>query len=134
MEKLAISGQCHCNSIQFEAKVDPQRVRICHCNDCQIISGSAFRINLPTRAQDFKLTSGELKTYIKTAESRNKRALCFCETCGTQIYSTSVDAPSEFNLRVGTINERKKLIPQSEQWESEAMPWTKNILSACQLC
>ena len=129
MSKLKVTGQCHCNNIRYTAVVDPERVRICHCNDCQIISGSAFRINLPVKVTDFKLQSGVLKTYTKVAESGNKRALCFCSNCGSQIYSTSVEDPQEFNLRVGTINERKSLPPQSQQWESEALPWTENIFN-----
>jgi len=126
---MKITGACHCKKIQFKATIDPLKVRICHCNDCQIISGTAFRISLPVENENFELTAGILKTYVKIAESGNKRAQCFCENCGSHIYATTVDDPQVLNLRVGTINERKELVPQSEKFTSEAMPW----LEKCRL-
>ena len=40
---MDITGQCFCGAIQYEATVNEQMVGICHCRDCQIFSGSAFR-------------------------------------------------------------------------------------------
>ena len=37
-----VHGQCHCSAIEFEADVDPERVVVCYCKDCQVMSGSAF--------------------------------------------------------------------------------------------
>lgn len=126
MASIKVHGACHCKTIKFTAYVDPDRIRICHCNDCQILSGSAFRLSLPVVSENFTLVSGELKTYVKIAESGNKRAQCFCENCGTQIYATSLDEPRVFNLRVGTIDERKDLVPQSEKFTAEKLPWLDN--------
>ena len=41
---MKIDGGCHCGHLAFEAEVDPERVSICHCADCQMLGGSAFRI------------------------------------------------------------------------------------------
>jgi len=38
---MKIDGHCHCGQITFEAEVDPNSVMICHCTDCQRLSGSA---------------------------------------------------------------------------------------------
>jgi hypothetical protein len=43
------------------------------CTDCQMLSGSAFRVNIQAPAEHFVLLSGTTKTYIKTTESGNKR-------------------------------------------------------------
>ena len=43
---MRINGACHCGNIAFEAEVDPETVRICHCTDCQTMSGSLFRANI----------------------------------------------------------------------------------------
>ncbi|MDQ3188264.1 MAG: GFA family protein, partial [Pseudomonadota bacterium] len=32
---MKIQGACHCGDISYEAVVDPARVSICHCADCQ---------------------------------------------------------------------------------------------------
>ena len=70
---MKIDGGCHCGYIAYEAEADPAEARICHCTDCQTLSGSAFRTVLPTREGPFKLRSGELKIYVKTGESGTAR-------------------------------------------------------------
>ncbi len=40
---MKIDGACHCGNISYEAEIDPENVAICHCVDCQILSGSAYR-------------------------------------------------------------------------------------------
>jgi hypothetical protein len=52
---MEIDGRCHCGEITFEAEVDPDALRICHCTDCQTLSGSAFRANIPAPAEHFVL-------------------------------------------------------------------------------
>lgn len=56
------------------ADIDPDNNLICNCTDCQTLSGSAFRVVIHTREDAFKLLSGELKIYVKTSESGNKRS------------------------------------------------------------
>ena len=100
---MKIDGRCHCGYITYAAEVDPEKVVICHCADCQILSGSAFRTVALTREDTFKLLSGELKIYVKTGESGTKRQQSFCPECGTPIYSGTVgDGPKVHGIRVGT--------------------------------
>ncbi len=120
---MKITGACHCKNITYSAEIDPSKVRICHCNDCQIISGTVYRVNLPVENHNFQLLSGQLKTYVKIAESGNKRAQCFCEHCGSHIYATSVDDPKILNIRTGTVDQRRQLPPYGEIFDSEKMPW-----------
>ena len=102
---MKIDGHCHCGQITFEAEVDPTALTICHCTDCQTLTGSAFRINIPAPAEHFVLRSGTPKSYVKTAESGNKRRHAFCGDCGTPIYACAVDNPQTYALRVGTITQ-----------------------------
>ena len=86
---MKVDGQCHCGVIAFEAEVDPNGVSLCHCTDCQAISGSAFRANIQAPAATFRLLRGEPRSYIKTtADSGNKRRHAFCGECGAGINST----------------------------------------------
>ena len=55
---MKIDGHCHCGRIAFEAEVDPTAVTICHCTDCQKLTGSAFRANIQAPAAHFVLRSG----------------------------------------------------------------------------
>jgi hypothetical protein len=46
---------CYCGCISFEAEIQPDKVRVCHCTDCQTLSGSAFRTNVPVVQGTFVL-------------------------------------------------------------------------------
>ena len=123
---MKIDGRCHCGEITFEAEVDPDALHICHCTDCQTLSGSAFRMNIPASAEHFVLR-GTPKTYIKTAESGNKRLHAFCGTCGTPIYACAVENPRIYGLRVGTILQRAAFAPQRQIWRRSALPWVNAL-------
>ena len=89
-DAMKIDGQCHCGQITFEAEVDPNTLAICHCTDCQRLTSSAFRVNVPAPAEQFVLLTVTPKSYVKTAESGNKRRHAFCGDCGTPIYACAV--------------------------------------------
>jgi len=125
---MKIDGGCLCGHITYEAEIDPAQVSICHCTDCQTLSGSAFRIGAPTPDSKFKLLSGTLKTFVKTAESGAKRAQAFCPECGTQLYSTSPgEGPKTLRLRVATSRQRYELRPTLQGWTRSAQDWLGEI-------
>ena len=124
---MKIDGGCHCGAIAYEAEIDPEKVSLCHCTDCQTGSGSAFRTNVQCERDTFKLLAGEPKIYVKTAESGNKRAQGFCGECGTPLFSTTVDDRRVYVLRVGSIRQRTSLSPKSQGWCRSAQPWAMAI-------
>ena len=54
---MKIEGGCYCGEIKYEADVDPKRVGVCNCADCQAMTGSLMRVNV----------------YVKRALTSNKR-------------------------------------------------------------
>ena len=125
---MHVDGGCHCGHITYEAEVDPEGVRICHCTDCQTLTGSAYRVTVPARPGTFKLLSGQPKTYLKTAESGNKRLHAFCPECGTPIYATTPGTQA-FGIRVGTTRQRAQLQPKQQGWCRSAQDWVMNLES-----
>ena len=130
---MKVEGRCHCGQITFEADNDPEGVRICHCTDCQTLSGSAYRVNVQAPAESFVLLSGQPKIYIKTAESGNKRAHAFCANCGTPIYAAAPHDTQTYGLRVGTLKERAVLQPRRQIWFRSALPWASDIRDVDQI-
>src|SRR4051794_13189841 len=99
---MKVDGRCLCGYLTYEAEVDADSVEICNCTDCQTLSGSAFRVNVPAAARTFKFLSGEPKTYVKIAASGKRRVLVFCPECGTSVCSRPEDGKDGFfGLRVG---------------------------------
>ena len=124
---MKVHGACHCGSIRYESDVDPDRVTICHCTDCQQLTGSAFRVSVPTPSNRFVLRSGAPTTYVKTADSGAKRAQAFCPNCGSPLYTFALDDPVTYGLRVGCIEERQQLAPKKQIWCKSALPWSMDI-------
>ena len=124
---MKVDGQCHCGEIAFEAEIDPGAVSLCHCTDCQILTGTAFRTSVPVPAAQFTLRRGAPKSYVKTAESGNKRRQAFCGTCGTPIYACAVESPQSYALRVGAITQRVALAPHRQIWRRSALDWVDAV-------
>ena len=124
---MKIQGACHCGDVSYEAIIDPARVSICHCTDCQALTGSAYRVTVPTLIEDFELLSGIPKIYIKTGASGAKRVQAFCERCGSPLYAHPVENPTTYGLRVGCIAQRRELVPSLQIWCNSALSWTGDI-------
>jgi hypothetical protein len=126
---MKVTGGCHCGQITYDAEVDPAAATVCHCSDCQKLTGTAFRTNIPSLPGTFRLKSGTPKTYIKTAESGNKRAHGFCPECGAPIFSTAPGSnPLTYGLRVGGIDQRAEFAPPTRQgWCRSALLWSMDL-------
>jgi hypothetical protein len=123
---MQIEGSCHCGRISFTAQVDPSRVVVCHCSDCQVMSGSPFRAVVPAPMDTFELR-GEPKRYIKTAESGNKRVQAFCPDCGTPLFATAPANATQVMIRTGCVKQRATLVPQAQIWRRSALPWIEAV-------
>jgi len=128
--KMQVDGSCLCGSVTYEAEIDPDRVAICHCADCQVNSGSAYgNVDSVTDSQ-FRLLTGQLKEYEKTAQSGRIRHLSFCPECGTRIHARTKNDPTAFiGLRVGTIRQRNELHPKVQVWCGSALTLVSNLSS-----
>ena len=70
---MKVDGHCHCGAIAYEAEVEPGTVTLCHCADCQMQSGSAFRLVISATAESFRILQGRPRKYLKTADSGAQR-------------------------------------------------------------
>lgn len=123
---LRIDGACHCGEISFTAEIDPARVMICHCADCQVMSGAAFRVVVLAAIETF-VVRGEPKSYVKIADSGNRRAQKFCPTCGTPLYATAPEHPTSVSVRLGCVRQRTELIPSAQIWQRSSLPWIHDL-------
>ena len=126
---MKIDGACHCGYIRVEGDADPEKTTVCHCTDCQVGNGSAFRVNVPVPGATFRIT-GQPATYLKTtAESGNPRLQAFCPRCGSPIYSTSPGEGQQasYMVRVGILRQRSDFVPRRQNWFRSALPWVSSL-------
>lgn len=131
---MKVSGRCHCGKIKYEAEVDPTKVQICHCLDCQTLTGSAFRVTIAASPEGFRIKSGEPKIYYKIAESGSRRGHAFCGDCGSPVSRLPTDNNPNYSLRVGGLDQRAALGPPRRQiWVRRRLPWVTDIKDVAEL-
>jgi hypothetical protein len=125
---MHIDGACHCGAITFNAEIDPSRVMVCHCTDCQVLSGAPFRAVVVAPIGKFAVR-GTPKSYIKVAQSGNRRAQMFCGECGTPLFATAPENATSVVIRLGCVTQRAELRPSAQIWQHSALPWLSGLTS-----
>ena len=133
--EMKISGCCFCGEIEYVAEIDENRVGICHCRDCQIFSGSAFRTVGVARRDKFSFTKGAPRYFDKTADTGRIRRMAFGSTCGTHLASLPEDMTQEgalVSVRVANSDAFGQLTPTGEVFCDSRVPLLKPIDGARQ--
>jgi hypothetical protein len=124
---MNIDGACHCGQISFTAVIDPRHVVVCHCTDCQVLSGSAFRVSVVAPIGNVSI-QGSPKRYVKTAESGALRAQLFCPDCATPLFTMATeDAAAAITIRLGCVTQRSQLMPTAQIWQRSSLPWLADL-------
>jgi hypothetical protein len=124
MTTVHIDGQCHCGQITFEAEIDPETVSVCHCRDCQTLTGSPFRVTAICTKANVRLTAGTLRIYGKRGDNGRMRFQHFCAECGSPLFTSGEgDQEDDWGIRWGSIRQRDKLRPVRQIWCQSAAVW-----------
>ena len=125
---MDIDGQCHCGRIRYTAEIDPDQVAICHCTDCQTLTGSPYRVTALTTPDTIQLTSGAPKIYAKTGDNGLNRIQHFCGDCGSPLFTSGEGgAAADWGIRWGSIRQRHQLTPKQQIWCRSALPWIGTV-------
>ena len=125
---MKVQGRCHCGEIKYEAEVNPGTVNLCHCRDCQTLSGTAFRAGIPAPADSFRILTGKPRQYVKVADSGARRVHAFCGTCGSPVYSCAEHNAKSYTLRLGALSEPNALgRPKQQIWTKRRLSWLPKL-------
>jgi hypothetical protein len=113
--------------VTFEAEIDPEGISICHCTDCQSLTGSPFRVTAICAAEQVQMTSGTPKIYCKLGDNGRPRHQHFCGDCGGPLFTSGEGGPGDFGIRWGSIRQRDRLTPRRQIWCASAVPWIDAI-------
>jgi hypothetical protein len=125
---MHVDGQCHCGRVTFEADIDPQAVSICHCMDCQALTGSPFRVTVLCSGNQIRTTGRAPKIYAKAGDNGRVRHQHFCGDCGSPLFTSGEGEQTDnWGIRWGSIRQRALLKPARQIWCRSAVPWLGEV-------
>ena len=124
---MQIDGQCHCGRVIYQAEIDPQRVSVCHCTDCQQLTGSPYRVTVICSGEQIRMTGQTPKIYAKKGDNGRTRFQHFCEECGSPIFTSGDGGPDDWGIRWGSIRQRNRLKPMRQIWCRSSVPWIHQL-------
>jgi hypothetical protein len=79
-----INGGCLCGAIKFELDEDFKAFYLCHCKQCQTLTGSAFASNLLTHPRNISWLTG-IDSVITYEHPDREFSKSFCKFCGSAL-------------------------------------------------
>ena len=115
-------AKCRCSSLRAECKGDPLRVSVCHCEECQRRTGSAFAVQARFHCDAVEIT-GPSKTFERIADSGNVLSYRFCPSCGSTV-AYQIDAwPDVIAIPLGAFEQQDFPAPVYSVYERRKHPW-----------
>jgi hypothetical protein len=116
------TATCQCGQLRANCKGEPVRVSVCHCLDCQKRSGSAFAAQ--ARWPDTHVTlTGEINTWVRTAESGHRATHRFCPYCGSTVAYEIEGWPNVIAVPLGAFADPKFPAPKFSVYEHRKRDW-----------
>ncbi|MFC0542445.1 GFA family protein [Kutzneria chonburiensis] len=117
------TGHCLCGAISYSYDAEPVLTVLCHCDDCQRHTGSAFSENILVPQDSLRIT-GVPKVYNTVgSENGHVRDRLFCGDCGTPIFTVMRERPEIIIVKAGTLDDRSGVRPTAEVWTRRAQDW-----------
>jgi hypothetical protein len=111
------TGGCFCGAARYVAVGPPINVRVCHCQDCQRLTGTAFFARA-LYAADAVFVTGLLAGYKSSDDLIRK----FCPRCGSQLFAQRL-SKSTIGIGLGSFDDANGLRPSEHIWVSDKQEW-----------
>lgn len=126
-------ASCRCGNLTVTYKGPiPERRTLCHCNSCQLRTGTAFSIQgrFPRKKVTIDGVSNEWKFPNEKGPKVTYRSCDsggatyhFCPTCGTTVYWDIDAAPDVVGIALGTLTDPTFPAPIISAFEAYGHPW-----------
>jgi hypothetical protein len=95
---------------------------ICHCQQCQKQTGSAFVEVVAVKEDDF-LVQGTLQTFTYSGDSGRKKHSKFCPKCSAVVFLEAEGFPGLVLIMGGTLDDPSWLRPTMALFCEASQPW-----------
>ena len=137
-------ASCRCGNLTaiYEGTI-PERRTLCHCNSCQLRTGTAFsiqgrfpreKVTIEGESSEWKFPDDAGEVTYRSCDSGGA-TYHFCPTCGTTVYWDIAAAPEIVGIALGTLTDPTFPAPVITAFEAYGHPWamTASELKAIRL-
>ena len=117
-----LTGRCQCGEICYQSIGEPLALYICHCQECQKQSASAFGISLDVPKDGFSIIKGSPKYWIRIADSGRKLKCAFCPVCGSRLWHETELVPGSVSIKVGSLDQPIDVSNAIHVWVKRKLP------------
>ena len=123
MSDEIINGGCLCGAIRYQASRRINDAMVCHCRNCQRLSGSAFWVSTLYPRENFQLTQGEVVWY-SSSELLDR---AFCGTCGSQLFGlySTPEFSGWISISLGSHDDPNAVPAESHLGVESQQAWLK---------
>jgi hypothetical protein len=108
---MVMTAACACGALRFRAEGEPLMQGLCHCRDCQRLSGSGH-IGFIAFPESSVAVEGETRTYSRTGSSGKTATRSACVRCGGMILGRAEVMPGIVNLYAGALDDTAQFKPR----------------------
>jgi hypothetical protein len=119
--ELPLTGGCLCGGVRFEVTAPLVSAGYCHCTRCQRRTGTAASAQARIAPGSLRITAGE--ELVRSFQPPQGSAKEFCSTCGSALWSRSVEDPDVVAVRLGAFDEDPGIRPSDRQFVAYAAVW-----------
>ncbi|HEX4110278.1 MAG TPA: GFA family protein [Solirubrobacteraceae bacterium] len=110
-----MTGRCLCGNVSYTTESEPLIVAICHCNNCQRQTGTAYSLVVGVPRAGFSIAGATLAEFETTTESTGTPSQRrFCSNCGSALVTFAEAAPDLALIKAGTLDDQHGLSPAVE--------------------
>ena len=116
-----IHGSCLCGSVTFAIADNEEHFYLCHCNQCQKSTGSAFAANIFTAVSNIEWLTG---TELIKRYDINGRTISnvFCSECGSRVPYVSKSG-KHLVIPAGSLDSPVSIKPDANIFWAEKAHW-----------
>lgn len=115
-------ARCHCGALEVACEGEPRKVSLCHCEQCQRRTGSAFSVAV-FYERALVAVRGEAASYVRSSASGFAVDFRFCPACGSNLFWYPARMPALVGVAYGCFADRDFAMPEQAVWAAEGHRW-----------